>query len=166
MAEEEQLEGEEKKSSKLIIIIAAVVLLLLAGGAGYFFLADDNSDAESEPAEQSEEESALESEQLYYPMQQSLIVNFPKGSAASLIQVSVTILVNGAETVEEIKKHEPMIRNNLLMKISAKGASKLKETEGKEELRTEMLQEVSQVMQQMTNKNKVENIFFTAFVMQ
>jgi len=171
MAEDEQIEGEEKKSSKLIIIIA-VVLLLVGGGAGYYFMMGSDSETEGEQTEAVEEdveedpETEAANEKLYYDMSQSLIVNFPKGSGASLIQVSISVLVKGADTLETIKKHEPMIRNNLLMAISAKGAENLKTREGKEELRTTMLDEVSKVMERMTKKNKVEDIFFTAFVMQ
>jgi len=171
MAEDEQIEGEEKKSSKLIIIIA-VVLLLVGGGAGYYFMMGSDSETEGEQTEAVEEdveedpETEAANEKLYYDMSQSLIVNFPKGSGASLIQVSISVLVKGADTLEAIKKHEPMIRNNLLMAISAKGAENLKTKEGKEKLRTAMLDEVSKVMERMTKKNKVEDIFFTAFVMQ
>ncbi len=172
MAEDEQIEGEEKKSSKLIIIIA-VVLLLVGGGAGYYFMMGSDAEAEGEQVEAAEEEDVEEDEEteaanekLYYDMTQSLIVNFPKGSAASLIQVSVSLLVKGADTLEAIKKHEPMIRNNLLMAISAEGAAKLKTREGKEALRAIMLDEVGKVMERMTRRNKVQNIFFTAFVMQ
>jgi len=168
MAENEEIEGEEKKSSKVIIIAAVVLLLLIGGGAGYYFMAGDDS---SESVENSEEqkkgdEAAVASEQVYYDMEQALIVNFPKGSAASLIQVSLSLLLDSVETIDAVKKHEPMIRNNLLMAISAKGADKLQTTEGKNELRTEMLAEITNVMERMSKKNKVNNIFFTAFVMQ
>ncbi len=169
MAENEQPEGEEKKSSKKIIIVA-VVLLLAGAGGGYYFMMGNDFEADGEQVEEVEEETEEEmdaaNEEIYYDMGQSLIVNFPKGSGANLIQVSVSILVKGAETVEAIKKHEPMIRNNLLMAISAKGAKNLKTKEGKQALRTAMLDEVIKVMERMTKKNKVENIFFTAFVMQ
>jgi len=170
MAENEQVEGEEKKSSKLIIIIAVVVLLLVGGGAGYYFMSGSDSNAEqTEEVEQQpeeDEETEAANEELYYDMSQPMIVNFPKGSAESLIQVSVSFLVKGAETIEQVKKHEPMIRNNLLMAISAQGAANLKTREGKEALRATMLDEVGKVMKKMTGKNKVKDVFFTAFVMQ
>jgi flagellar FliL protein len=169
MAENELENGEEKKSSKKIIIIVAVVLLLAGGGAGYYFMAGDQSTDEN--GEQIEEvEDVVEEEgadiELYYDLNKALVVNFPKGSGASLIQVSLSLLVKGEETVEALKKHEPMIRNNLLMVISAKGAKNLMKREGKEELRSDMLKEVGKVMEKMTGKNKVTNIFFTTFVMQ
>jgi len=170
MAENEEVEGEEKKSSKLIIIIA-VVLLIVGGGAAYYFMAGDSEAVDGEQAEEVEEviedeEEDAANEELYYDMSQSLIVNFPKGSGASLIQVSVSLLVKGTETLDAVKKHEPMIRNNLLMAISAKGAANLKTREGKEALRETMLDEIGKVMERMTRRNKVKDLFFTAFVMQ
>jgi len=166
MAENEEIEGEEKKSSKVIIIAAAVLVLLIGGGAAYYFMAGDDSSESVENSEEQKEEAAVASEQVYYDLEKALIVNFPKGSAASLIQVSLSLLLDSVETIDAVKKHEPMIRNNLLMAISAKGADKLQTTEGKEELRAEMLAEITKVMERMSKKNKVENIFFTAFVMQ
>ncbi len=167
MAENEDVEGGEKKSSKLIIIIA-VVLLLVGAGAGYYFMAGDPEAVDEEQVEAVEntEEDESANEELYYDLSQSLIVNFPQGSEANLIQVSVSILVKGADTLEAVKKNEPMIRNNLLMAISAKGAANLKTREGKEALRAVMLDEVGKVMERMTKKNKVKDVYFTAFVMQ
>jgi len=169
MAENEVEDGEEKKSSKkMIIIIAVVVLLLAGGGAGYFFMAGDpTAPEEGEQIEEVvEEEEEGANEEVYYELEKALIVNFPKGSGASLIQVSVSLLVKGQDTVEALKKHEPMIRNNLLMAISGQGAENLKTREGKEQLRTTMLDEITNVMEKMTGKNKVINLFFTTFVMQ
>ncbi len=170
MAENEVEEGEEKKSSKKIIIIAAVILLLVGGGAGYYFMAGDSEQTEGEQTEESEsndeEGDQVSAEVFYFDLEKPLIVNFPKGSAARLIQVSVSLSVEGEEVLEALKKHQPMIRNNLLMKISAKGAEGLKGKEGKQALREDMLKEVSEIMEKMTGKNTVTNVFFTTFVMQ
>ncbi len=171
MAENEVENGEEKKSSKKLIIIGLIILLLAGAGAGYYFFMGNSEELDGEQSEEvleeddeSEEEGA--NDEIYYDMKKSLIVNFPKGSGASLIQISVSLLVKGEETIEALKKHEPMIRNNLLMAISAKGSKNLMTVEGKEALRDEMLKVVGDVMEKMTKKNKVTNIFFTSFVMQ
>ncbi|MEE9336961.1 MAG: flagellar basal body-associated FliL family protein [Methylococcaceae bacterium] len=168
MAENEVENGDEKKSSKKMIIIGLVILLLAGAGAGYYFFMGNSEELDKEVSgeviEEEDEEGA--SDDIYYDMKKSLIVNFPKGSGASLIQVSVSLLVKGEETIEVLKKHEPMIRNNLLMAISAKGSKNLMTIEGKEALRDEMLKVVGEVMEKMTKKNKVTNIFFTSFVMQ
>jgi len=168
-------EGNEKKSSKLMMIIIAVVLLLAGGGAGFYFMTGDSAEIEGEAIEQiedaveedeDEDEDEEVSEEVYYDLGKPLIVNFPKGSEASLIQVSVSLLVKNEATVEALQKHEPMIRNNLLMAISDKGSANLMIREGKEALRAEMLKEIGDIMEKMTGKNKVIDVFFTSFVMQ
>lgn len=174
MAEQKQKsEGKEKKSSKmLIIIIVAVVLLLGGGGATYYFLwmdqssesADDEPDDEEED-KNSEEEPAT-SDALYYDVSKPFVVDFPPGSAARLIQVSVSLSVSNQETVDALAKHDPMIRNNLLMLISKEGAESLSAREGKEKLREAMLIEVGSVLKKLTGKNQVKEVFFTSFVMQ
>jgi len=169
MAENEEDNGEEKKSSKKMIIIGLVILLLAGAGAGYYFFMGNSEELDGEVSEEvidEEDEEEGATDEIYYDMKKSLIVNFPKGSGASLIQVSVSLLVKGEETIEALKKHEPMIRNNLLMAISAKGSKNLMTIEGKEALRDEMLKVVGGVMEKMTKKNKVTNVFFTSFVMQ
>ncbi|MCK5122412.1 MAG: flagellar basal body-associated FliL family protein [Methylococcales bacterium] len=163
MAENELEEGSKKKSSKLIMILVAVILFLAGGGASFYFLPGDSAETEAELVEG---EAEPISEAVYYDLGKSLIVNFPKGSGASLIQISVTLLVEDEESIDALKKHEPMMRNNLLMAISAKGSANLMTREGKEALRAEMLKEIGSVMEKMTGQNKVKDIFFTTFVMQ
>jgi len=59
-----------------------------------------------------------------------------------------------------------MIRNNLLMAISAVGAEKAKTLEGKQELKTMMQAEIGKVLEKMAGKNTVKDVYFTEFVMQ
>ncbi len=179
MAENDANEGEEKKSSKLVLIIVIVVLLAGGGGAAYYFLAGGSETAESEQAEaeseteEAEEESKEEeSEEVvigddaYYNLGMPLTVTFPPGDIATLVQISVALLADDEETVEEIQKHEPVIRNNFLMAISASTPKILMTKEGKTALRDEMVTEVSKIMKKMTGKSRVSNVFFTTFVMQ
>lgn len=167
MAEKNQTaEGEKKSSKKLIIIIILAVLLVLAGAAGaYFFLVDDNAEDASE-VEETEPESAVSAEVFYYDFSNPLIVNFPTGSRMRLMQVSLSLLVDSQEAIEDLKKHDPMIRNNLLMLISAQSSDELNSREGKEKLRQAVHAEVSAVLEKMTGKHAVKEVFFTSFVMQ
>ncbi len=175
MAEEENTEEEPKSSKKMIMIIAIVVLLLAGGGGAYFFMGGEEPVAEGENAEQAkatseEEADAEEGEQqkvlAYYDLEQPLRVNFPKGSRASLVEIRLSFLTEDPEAEELLKKHNPMIVNNLLMAISAAGSEKLATREGKEELQKIILEEVNKVMEKMTGKERVKEVFFTRFVMQ
>lgn len=164
---------EEKKSSKkLIIIIAVLVLLLGAGAGGYFFFINKPSDTEQQVTNDKQEKTEADKAEgvtepeAYYDLVDPLLVNFPPGSSAKLIKISVSVLLKGESDVEALKKHEPMIRNNLLMVISSLGADKAKTIEGKKELQATMLKEIGSVMEKMTKKNPVKDVFFTEFVMQ
>ncbi len=167
MAELEQEDGEAKKSPKklIIMIAAAVILLAVGGGVTFFFMKGSSSNGEKvEHAE--EDESAASAEKLYFDMSKPLVVDFPKGSVAEHGRITVSMLVEGAENVGILKANEPMIRNNLLMLISAQDAANLNTGEGKEALRKAMLDEVTSVLVKMAGKGEVKEIFFTSFVMK
>lgn len=174
MADAESKDGEKKSSKKLFLIIGIIVLLLGGGAGGYFFFMNKPADtetaeksAETKPEEEKkdEPEDATQAD-LYYELLNPLLVNFPPGSSAKIIKVSVTILAKGETSIEALKKHEPMIRNNLLMAISSMGADKVRTLEGKQELQAIMLSEVGKVMERMTKKNPVKAVYFTEFVTQ
>jgi flagellar FliL protein len=166
MAQVEQEVGEKKKFSKKMIIISAIAAVILLGGGGtaFYFLTGSLNPAESENNTANEEGKFEET--LYYDMGSPFIVNFPKDSSARLMRISISFLVEGQETIDALKKHEPMVRNNLLMIMSAQKAEDLKTREGKDKLRIAMLNEVTAVLMKMAGKSQIKEVFFTSFVMQ
>jgi flagellar FliL protein len=167
MAEHAQEEGEEKNSPKKLIIIIAVTVILLAvcGGVAFFLMKGDSPKGEK-VEHVDENEAAAHAEKLYFDISKPIVVDFPKGSAVKHGRITLSMLVEGAETIEALKKNEPMIRNNLLMLISAQDSNVLNTGEGKETLRKAILDDVTSVLVKMAGKGKVEEIFFTSFVMQ
>lgn len=175
MAEKQSNQEVKKSPKKMIIIIAVAVLLIGAGaGGGYFYMTKKASDSGhaaskdkgSEEHQQEAEHEEVAEPDVYYNLPGALVVDFPAGGSAKVIKISLTMLVKGEGSVATLKKHEPMIRNNLLMAISAVGAEKAKTTEGKQELRTLMLTEIGKVLEKMAGKNTVKEVYFTEFVMQ
>jgi flagellar FliL protein len=188
MAEHKKENIEEKKSSKKLIIIIVAVVFLLAGvsGAGYFFFmrghdakeaGNDKDDKKGNHKEKKSKEKHEEdpestddehgkAEKLYYDFGKPLVVDFSKSAAVRFVSISLSFLVEGADTVDGLKKNEPMIRNNLLMLINAQGVESLKTPAGKDKLRANILANVSGVLEKMTGKSHIKEIFFTSFVMQ
>jgi flagellar FliL protein len=166
MAELEQESGSIKKSPKklIIIIVAAIILLAAGGGATFFLMKEDSSNGKGEHADK--DEAAVHAEKLYFDMSKPIVVDFPKGAAIQHGRITVSMLVEGAETIEVLKKNEPMMRNNLLMLIGAQDPASLNTREGKELLGKAMLDDVTAVLVKMAGKGKVNEIFFTSFVMQ
>jgi flagellar FliL protein len=165
MSELEQESGDGKTSpKKLIIMIVAALVLVAAGGGITFFLTKGAS--KGEKVEHVDDESAVPVEKLYFDVSKPIIVDFPAGATAKHGRISISMLVEGAETIEVLKKNEPMIRNNLLMLIGSQDAANLNTNEGKEMLRKAILDDVTAILVKMEGKGHVNEIFFTSFVLQ
>lgn len=175
----ETVENNEVKKSpkKLIFMILGALLLLAAGaGGGYFYVlkTTDGGHAKADKKEKHvEEEHKAEASHeekpepdIYYDLPSPLVVDFPSGSSAKVIKISLTILVKGEAATAALKKHEPMLRSRLLMLISATGADKAKTIAGKQELQAAMLKEIGLVLETMAGKNTAKEVYFTEFVMQ
>ncbi|SMF97174.1 flagellar FliL protein [Methylomagnum ishizawai] len=104
---------------------------------------------------------------LYQDLEPAFVVNFQGSPDARVLQVSLSIATDDASVVEAVKKHSPMIRNNLLMLMSAEDPAALKTTEGKEALRAKLLEEINAIIKKQARKrDAVDEVYFTAFVMQ
>ena len=171
MAEEVEKEEREKKNSKILQFIG-ISILLAFGIMGIYYLVKVNDRVIGEeitikiPEGRELGVKRADTELIYYVIQKPFIVNFPKSTGVSLFQVSVAFLTEGVDSMEVLKKHEPMIRNNFLMLISGQVPKELKTKAGKEQLQNLMLEEVRNIMQKVNAKNKIRDVFFTSFVMQ
>lgn len=104
---------------------------------------------------------------LYEDLEPAFVVNFHGNPEAKLLQVSISVATEDQAVLDAVKKHLPMIRNNLLMLMSAEDPGSLKTTEGKEALRAKLLEEINAIVKkQARKKDGLQEIYFTAFIMQ
>jgi flagellar FliL protein len=165
LAEGEEGEGEGEgeaappKSKKMLFIILAVVLLAGGGGA-YFFLMGGKGDADKA-------EAAPALPPIYVNLDPPFVVNFEAESMVRFLQVTVSVMTRDPHTEELIKKNDPRIRNDLLLLLSNQQYKEISTREGKDKLRSAALEAVrADVLEAGGEAAKVENLFFTAFVMQ
>ena len=177
---------------KLLIIIAAAVLLLGgAGGGAFFFINKGNADeeliADADEGEEAEAEDAKESKKakskskkdkkgkkaepkapaLYVKYEPPFVVNFEAKGVMRFLQISMEVMTRDVPTSEVIKLHEPKIRNNMLMLLGSQTHETLSSMEGKEGLRKQALETIAKVVEDEGGEGKkVEDIYFTSFVMQ
>ncbi len=169
--------GKKKLPMKLIIIVA--VVLLLGGGAGAFFMMGDKSSEDvaanesadtSEAAEGDEGAEGAEGEKIseayYFSLDPPFIVNFTGKSRARFLQVSIEGMTRDGTVKEDITKHLPQVRNNLVLLLSSKTYDELNSVEGKATLRKQVLKEIQKVLEAETGKEGIEDVYFTSFVMQ
>jgi flagellar FliL protein len=174
---------------KLLIIIAAAVLVLGgAGGGAFFFMNKDHADEEvTADADEGEEADAKDAKKskskskkdkkskksepkapaLYVKYEPPFVVNFEAKGVMRFLQISMEVMTRDAPTSEVIKLHEPKIRNNMLMLLGSQTYDTLSSMEGKEGLRKQALETIAKVVEDEGGEGKkVEDIYFTSFVMQ
>lgn len=154
-------EAQPRKSRKLLFIVVGLVALLVAGGAGaYFMLKPSSKDKEAHAA-------AKHAEPIYVALDPAFVVNFESGGLVRFLQVTVQAMTEDPVTAELIKKHDPVIRNGLLMLFSGQTYDTIKTAEGKEQLRQAALTEVRKIIAAQGGKAAdVKSLYFTSFVMQ
>ena len=181
--------GGSKK--KLLIIIAAAVLVLGGGAAGAFFFmhksaADEEVSADSGEGEQADAKDTKKEKgkakgkkdkkgkaaepklpAIYVEFQPPFVVNFDAKGVMRFLQVSMQVMTRDHETSELIKLHDPKIRNNMLLLLGSQTIDTISTMEAKEELRKKALETIVKIVDDEGGEGKkVEDLFFTSFVMQ
>lgn len=162
MAGKEELKVDEDKEGggkkKLIIIIAAVSLVLVIGGvSAFFFLGGEDEALNAEP------EMA---QSTYYKLEKPFVVNFQAGRRQRFLQIDVAFKSKSEEAIEVIKKHTPVIKNDLNQLFGDQTLESLQEAGGRQRLNDEATAKVKEILQREMGEPGIEQVLFTDFVMQ
>jgi len=177
MAKEKEDTEKEKSSgvsmTKLIIVIV-VLQLVMFGGFGAFLhfsgaIGGGNHDASAVAEEEHGEEESAEEEipPIYIALEPAFVVNFSGDSGSSrFMQITLQVMTRDLEVEAAVTTHMPVIRNSILLLLSSQSVEGISGVEGKEKLRTEVLENIREIMEQRTGKPGVEEVYFTSFVIQ
>ena len=104
---------------------------------------------------------------LYFPLEPAFVVNFKERGRTRFLQVEIQLMSRDKLVLDELTKHAPVIRNNLLLLLSAQTAETLHSAEGKEKLRASALEVINKLIEEESGqKNAIEALYFTSFVTQ
>lgn len=156
----------------ILIVVAAVLgLLLVSGGLTFWLLSED-----SVPATPQTASSEADAERhdfvvptgrvIYVPMHPAFIVNFSGDSDVRFLQIELQIATRDPNVPPKMIEHDPALRNSLILLFASQNPRDLEPREGKEELRKQVLEELRKVMRQVGASDRIENVYFTNFVMQ
>lgn len=123
---------------------------------------DENADA----ADAGEEGAPATKQTTYLDFEQPFVVNFMDGEQMRYLQVSVAVMSHDATMAEVVKRHMPLIRNNLVMLFSSQSREQIMTREGKEKIRADAQAEVQKILKEQTGKPVIEALYLTSFVMQ
>lgn len=148
---------------KLILIVAIAAVLLAGGGIGAYFMMQPSDKEAAETAGKAE----VQADPIYVALDPPFVVNFESNELVRFLQVSVQVMTRDPAVVELVKRHDPVIRNGLLLLLSGQSYQTLSSTEGKEKLRQSALEAVRKVVAAQGGKSEdINDLYFTSFVMQ
>jgi flagellar FliL protein len=102
----------------------------------------------------------------YLDFDQPFVVNFQDEGQLRYLQIGVSVMATDPKAIEEVKRHMPHIRNNLVMLFSGLTRELALTREGKEKIRTDAQGEVQKILKDQTGQAGIKSLFFTSFVMQ
>ena len=150
-------------------VAAPLINKVLEPGTHAEATADQELAAEDEVVAESEEEE-VEAEHvepaLYVPLDPPFVVSFDEGDGARYLQLTLQAMARSEETIGEIKRHAPALRNSFLFLLSGYKLDELATLEGKEKLRGEMLLAANEVMTKNGSESGIEELYFTSLVIQ
>jgi flagellar FliL protein len=150
--------AKKKKKSRLLLIVVVLVLLAAAGGgAAWWFLGRAPAAAEHK------------AEVVKPPVFQTLepfTVNLAEENGDHYLQVSIVYQVIDDKAVDQVKTYLPIIRNRILMLLSAKRPSELNTPEGKQKLVSELVTAARESIPGTTPERGVTGAFLGSFVIQ
>ncbi|MFK5986310.1 MAG: flagellar basal body-associated FliL family protein [Pseudomonadota bacterium] len=170
-------DGVPKKSKKLlIIIIVAVFILLIGAGAGMYFMgifdkkveqtAEGQATEESVNKKAAKEEEELAEDAIYWPVEPPFVMNFEGKSKAKYMQIGLVIMSRSQKSINTLKKHMPAIRNELTFLLGSQKYVEMRSPEGKEQLRSEIVESINNILKANGAGSGIEKALFTSFVMQ
>ena len=147
----------------LIIIIAVVVLFMGMVGAGFFIHWNKISQIPVDPSKVAEM-PVEEEENVIGPLYSldTMIVNLAGHGGKRYLRVTMALELSDPESVDTIESRLPQIRDAVLMILPTKTYDDVSTTDGKIALRNQVMEKINTLM----TKGRVNNIYFTEFVVQ
>jgi len=170
-------EDADKKDSgggspmKLVItMIVGGVLLVAVSIGGVFFMMKSMGmlDGKGGGGGQKEEQAAsTDMPAIYFPLEPAFVVNFKDRGRTRFLQVTMDVMSTNQAIIDEMQKHMPLIRNNILILLSKQDGELLQSGDGKEKIREVILKELQEIMTEKTGLvNTVNEIYITSYVTQ
>ncbi len=165
--------GGGTSMTKLIIVIVVLQLVMFGGFGAFLHFSGalgggGNHEAAAEKGSHGEEEAVPEeAPPIYIALEPAFVVNFSEESGASrFMQATIQVMTRDPEIEQAVATHMPVIRNSIVLLLSSLSVDDVAGIEGKEKLRTEVLEKVRGILKERTGKPGVEEIYFTSFVIQ
>lgn len=100
----------------------------------------------------------------YLEMKPKFTVNLAEPK--KYLMVSVQLLIEGAEHIEKIKKHLPLLRHEMIMMLSGMHVADLESMDQREALRLKTKQVLTDALTKNESNEGFKDVFFSEFLIQ
>ena len=151
----------EKKNGKkgMIIMILVAILAIGAGAGGAWFFMQGQQEDEFEPARPKKIPTAFKELDIF-------TVNLQPEEKGQYLQLGLTVKIRDTDVALEIDRLMPDIRNRILLLLTSKTANDLSTLVGKQQLGTELTEEIRKSLDSEIFREEVMEVLFTSFVIQ
>lgn len=124
--------------------------------------------ADEEPNEEvASEDEAEPVQSIYVPMPPAFVTNVgSSGSRLSYVKAELTLRVSSPEAETAVQDHEPRLRHEMVMLLSAESRDTLSTTQGQDKLREQALEAFNGVLKEEETNAEIRDVLFTSFVVQ
>ena len=154
----------------VIVMIVGGILLVAVSIGGVFFMMKSMGMLDGKGGgggHQEQHAPAEDKPAIYFPLEPAFVVNFKDRGRTRFLQVTMDVMTTDKSVIEEMEKHMPLIRNNILILLSKQDGELIQSAEGKEKIRELVLEELQKILTEKTGKVKtVEALYITSFVTQ
>jgi flagellar FliL protein len=160
--QETQVEEQPKRSKFPVkfIIIGIVAISFIAGGI-FVFKSGLLSGLSSESEAALVDENKAPEMGPIYPLD-TFIVNLVGGRGKNYLKAKIELELDNEKTITVIDKRLPQLRDSILTMLSSKAHEDINTLEGKFQLRAEIISTLNQYI----HDGKVQNVYFTDFIVQ
>ena len=177
MADEEQAADDQQPAKggkgKLIMMVVGALVLFAGGGFGLpMVMKMMNPPPEAQASADGATDAAAAIKEgdgppLYYPVLPPLTANFSDDNGRRrFMQVGLEVMARKQSVIDDVKNHDAVIRNTLLLALGDADYDAATTREGKEAIRLKCLQEIRLVLEDLTGDPGVEAVYFTSFIIQ
>lgn len=155
-----------KKSKKKLILIIVLVLLLIGGGVGAYLYLFSAPAEEVLATEEAVVPEIAQDPASYVIIPKPFVFNLTGDKKRRVAQVRVQLMVRGIENEDIARKNAPLIQNELLTIFASADYNALITADGRIKLREQATQAVKSALNELENKEVIERVLFTDFVIQ
>ena len=147
-----------KKSRKRLLIVLALLIVAAGGGGGAWYLLRPAPGAEAATTE------AL-TKPIFLPFD-TFTVNLAEEGGDHYLQIGIVYQIANDQVADSIKVYMPVLRNRLLLLLSAKRPSELVTPEGKQKLVDELVVAAREAVPEGNDKKGIVSALLSSFVIQ